>query len=306
MEFLHLLRDISSPILDKIFLAITFLGDETFFIIIGLLVFWCIDKYEGYYVLSVGFIGTLINQFLKILCRVPRPWVRDPSLIPAKGAVSGAGGFSFPSGHTQSSVGSFGSVAVFAKKRWVKIAAIILCIIIPFSRMYLGVHTPADVLVSLFIALLLIFALRPVIIKAKQKPLYMWLLIAFMAALSFAFLVYMEFFAPPSLDTYNYSHAYENAYTLTGCVLAFAVVYFVDSRYTHFETKAPLLGQALKLLLGVAVVFAIKEGLKAPLAAVIPHEGLARLIRYFLLVVAAGAVWPATFPYFSRLKKPSK
>ena len=45
MEVLHFLRDISSPILDKIFLAITFLGDETFFIIIGLLVFWCIDKY---------------------------------------------------------------------------------------------------------------------------------------------------------------------------------------------------------------------------------------------------------------------
>ncbi len=306
MELLHLLRDISTPVLDKIFLAITFLGDETFFIIIGLLVFWCIDKYEGYYVLSVGFIGTLINQFLKILCRVPRPWIKDPTLRPAEGALEGAGGFSFPSGHAQSSIGSFGSVAMFAKNRAVRIIAIVLCVIVPFSRLYLGVHTPQDVLVSACIAIFLIFALRPVIRRGKQDPRYMWGLIALMTVLAFSFLVYMEFFAPPSLDTHNYTHAYENAYTLTGCVLALSVVYFVDSRYTHFDTAAPLLGQVLKLVLGVIVVFAIKEGLRAPLAAIIPHEGLARLVRYFLLVVAAGAVWPATFSYFARLKKPSK
>lgn len=306
MELLHLLRDISSPLLDKLFLAITFLGDETFFIIIGLIVFWCIDKYEGYYVLSVGFIGTMINQFLKILCRVPRPWVKDPTLRPAKGALSGAGGFSFPSGHTQSSVGSFGSIACFAKKKAVRIAAIVLCVIVPFSRLYLGVHTPQDVLVSLIIALLLIFCLRPIIKRSKEKNGYMWALIGFMTALALAFLVYMEFFAPPSLDAHNYSHAYENAYTLTGCVLALWIVYFADSRYTHFETAAPLLGQVLKLLLGIIIVFAIKEGLRAPLAAIIPHEGAARMLRYFLLVTFAGAVWPATFSYFARLKKPSK
>ncbi|MBR3593594.1 MAG: phosphatase PAP2 family protein [Clostridia bacterium] len=306
MEFLHLLRDISTPVLDKLFLAITFLGDETFFIIIGLLVFWCIDKYEGYYVLSVGFIGTIVNQFLKIVCRIPRPWVRDPSLSVAEGAKSGAGGFSFPSGHTQSSVGSFGSIAVFAKNKGIRIAAIVLCVLVPFSRMYLGVHTPADVLVSYAIALLLIFAVRPIVKKGKQNPAYMWGLIGFMAALSVAFLVFMEFFAPESLSGNNYTHAYENAYTLTGCVLGICVVYFVDSKYTHFETAAPFVGQVLKLVLGTAVAFIIKEGLRAPLAAVISHEGAARLVRYFLLVVAAGAVWPTTFGFFSKIKNKNK
>jgi len=303
MEVLHFLRDISSPILDKIFLAITFLGDETFFIIIGLLVFWCIDKYEGYFVLSVGFIGTIINQFLKILFRVPRPWVKDPTLKAASGALEGAGGYSFPSGHTQSSVGTFGSIAAFTKRKAVRIAAIALCVLIPFSRLYLGVHTPQDVLVSLAIAFFLIFALRPIIKRGRENSAYIWGLIAFMAALSFAFLIYMEFFCIPD-GTENYLHAYENSYTLAGCILGFAVIFFADTRYLKFKTAAPLFGQFLKLLFGVLIVFAVKEGLKIPLSYIIPHEGLARLIRYFLLVVAAGAVWPATFGWFSRLKSP--
>ncbi len=306
MEFLYLLRDISTPILDKIFLAITFLGDETFFIVIGLFVFWCVDKYEGYFVLSVGFIGTIINQFLKIICRVPRPWVKDPSFMPAEGAKTGATGFSFPSGHTQSSVGSFGAIAVFAKKRAVRIAAITLCILVPFSRMYLGVHTPADVLVSFAIALALIFSLRPIIKRARTNGAYMWGLIGFMVLLALSYLAYMEFFCKEGLDPINYAHAYENAYTLAGCVFGIVVVYFVDSRYLKFETAAPLLAQVLKLCFGIAVVFAVKEGLKIPLSYIIPHEGAARMVRYFLLVVAAGAVWPATFSWFSGQKPLNK
>ena len=301
MEFLHLLRDISTPVLDKIFLAITFLGDETFFIIIGLFVFWCVDKYEGYFVLSVGFIGTIINQFLKILCRVPRPWIKDPSLSVAEGAKSGAGGFSFPSGHTQSSVGTFGSIAVFAKSRALKIAAIALCVLIPFSRMYLGVHTPQDVIVSLVLAILIIATLRPIIKRGREKNSYMWGLIIFMTALAASFLIYMEFFCPETLDEYNRTHAYENSYTLMGCILGFAAIFFLDTRYLHFSTEAPPIAQSLKLVLGAALVFALKEGLKIPLSFLVPHEGLARLIRYFLMVVAAGGLWPLTFPFFSKL-----
>ena len=78
MSFLYLLEKIRIPILNEFMLAITTLGEETAFLVIALILFWCVDKYLGYYTLSVGFVGVIGNQFLKLLFRIPRPWVIDP------------------------------------------------------------------------------------------------------------------------------------------------------------------------------------------------------------------------------------
>lgn len=163
MSFLYLLESIRCGFSDALFLVITALGEEVAFMAIAIAVFWCFSKKEGYYILSVGFVGTTINQILKLCFRIPRPWVIDPNFTPVEGAVEEATGYSFPSGHTQSSVGTFGSLALFTKHRWLRIVCIVLCVLVPFSRMYLGVHTPLDVFVSVAIALALIFGLRPVI-----------------------------------------------------------------------------------------------------------------------------------------------
>ena len=77
MNFLYLLESIRNPVLDMLMLAVTELGGATLFIALGMLMFWCIDKRQGFYLLTVGIIGTFLSQFLKIACRVPRPWVRD-------------------------------------------------------------------------------------------------------------------------------------------------------------------------------------------------------------------------------------
>ena len=89
-----------TPLGDAFFSLITHLGEETLFIVFGLLIFWCLDKWEGYYLLSVGLSGTVINQFLKLWFRIPRPWVRDPNFTAVESALAQAGGYSFPSGHT--------------------------------------------------------------------------------------------------------------------------------------------------------------------------------------------------------------
>ena len=78
MEFLYLLEKIRLPGLNELMLAVTELGGELPFLVAALIVFWCVDKRQGYYVLSVGFLGTLTNQFMKLWFRIPRPWVLDP------------------------------------------------------------------------------------------------------------------------------------------------------------------------------------------------------------------------------------
>ena len=163
MEFLRLLEGIRLPVLNEFMLAITYLGDEIAFLVAALIVFWCVDKRKGYYILSVGMFGTMANQFMKLWFRVPRPWVLDEKFSILEQAREGAGGYSFPSGHTQSSVGTFGGIAVTTKNKTLRIVCILIAILVPFSRMYVGVHTPLDVLVAAVMAVLLIFVLRPLV-----------------------------------------------------------------------------------------------------------------------------------------------
>ena len=70
MEILHLLEKIRNPVLDALMLMLTELGGEIPVLVSALIFFWCIDKRKAYYIVSVGFLGILANQFLKMLFRV--------------------------------------------------------------------------------------------------------------------------------------------------------------------------------------------------------------------------------------------
>ena len=306
MSFLYLLEDIRNPVLDLLFSLVTLFGEETVFMAVGLIVFWCVSKQKGYYLLSVGFVGTVINQFLKITFRVPRPWVKDPNFTIVESAREAASGYSFPSGHTQTSVGLFGGLALKFKHRAIRIASIALCVLVPLSRMYLGVHTPADVGVSIVIALILIFVLSPIFEKAENSPKVMYSLLFSLTGIMLAYLCFMSFWQFPEEvfhvdNVHNYISAVKNAYTLTGCMLGFLVVYTVDLKWIKFDTKAVWWVQIIKIVGGLALVLAVKELMRAPLEAILPANTWARMLRYFLMVIMAGTLWPMTFKFFAKL-----
>jgi len=224
MALLYLLEGLRNPVLDGFFSVITYLGDEIAFMVAALVVFWCVNKYMGFYVLCTGFIGTMANQFLKMLFRVPRPWVMDPEFTIVESAREAATGWSFPSGHAQSSVGTFGGIARFAKGRWVRGLAIAAAVLVPLSRMYLGVHTPMDVGVSVVIALGLIFVLHPLFRRMEKQPGLLWLVTGVMGVLSVAFLLFAELYPfPADADSANLSHGVENAWTMLGCVAGLSI-----------------------------------------------------------------------------------
>lgn len=304
MDVLYFLDSLRNPVCDAFFSLVTTLGEETVFIIVGILFFWCINKWDGYYLLAVGLLGTVINQFLKLWFRIPRPWVRDPNFAIVEEARAAAKGYSFPSGHTQSAVGTFGALARRQKLPWVRILCIAACVLVPLSRLWLGVHTPADVIASILVALALVFILHPLVRKAQQSKTTMRILMATLVALSAAFVVFVCVYPfPADLDPHNFESGLKSAYKMLGCFCALWLTYEVDEGYTHFDTKAVWWVQIIKVAVGIIPLLLIKSVLKEPLQNLIGDPFIADGVRYFLLTAFAGCVWPMTFRFWNSLHK---
>lgn len=305
MELLYALERIRIPFLDEVMGLITHLGGEMFFMVIAVAVFWCVSKRMGYYLMTVGFFGTIINQFLKIVCCVPRPWVKDPNFTIVESARAEATGYSFPSGHTQNAVATYGGIARYTRRGWVRWLCVALVLVICFSRMYLGVHTLLDVGVSFLITAALVFAVYPLMDEADRRPMILTNLIALMVLCSGAFVGYLYLRGDTGTtaeDTANYLSAMENAWKLLGATLGMLVVNLVDRHYLRFETDAVWWAQLIKLVVGFGLLVAIRSGLKAPLIALFGGNGaIAGAVRYLLVVLFAGCVWPITFWWFGRL-----
>lgn len=300
MEFLKFLESIRTPVLNRFFSLITHLGGEISLIALALLIFWCVGKAQGLYLMTVGCVGTILNQFLKITFRIPRPWVRDPSFTIVESARADAGGYSFPSGHTQNAFGIFGTIATMVRKRSLRFLLWLLAVLIAFSRMYLGVHTPMDVGVSVVLALFLIFAVQPLFRNFDQRPQRgLWILLA-LSGLNILYLLYAAFWHfPADADQALLSGGVKNAANLTGALLGMTLGYWIELKFIGFSPKAPLPGQILKCLLGIGIILILKEGLKPILGYSLP----ARALRYGILTLFASAVWPLTFPLFQKIGK---
>ena len=306
MEFLKMLAEWRNPFLDGLMSVITMLGEESLFIAVALAIFWCVDKKRGYYLLFIGFVGTVVNQFLKMLFRIPRPWVKDPTFQIVESAREQATGYSFPSGHTSTATTLYGGLAVAAKKWFLRVIGIVLVILVAFSRMYLGVHTPLDVLVSLGIGTVLALVFYPVIRWAYDRPHVMFVLVISVSVLSFANLIFLHAFPfPADVDTANLNHALETAWKLMGLSIAMCFVYPIDTYFVKFDTRAVWWAQIIKLVVGFGLVMAIRFLLKQPLNTLL-GENVGGAVRYFLMVIAAGCVIPIFFRFLPRRKEPEE
>jgi len=132
----------ASPQLDAVFAAFTFLGDEEFFLIALPLIYWSIDRAVGVRLMVVFLLSGLVNQVAKHLAVQPRPYQYDSRVV----QIVGEDGFGIPSGHTQSAVVVWGVLGSVVRKKWFWVLAGVLMVLIPVSRVYLGVHFPTDVL----------------------------------------------------------------------------------------------------------------------------------------------------------------
>jgi undecaprenyl-diphosphatase len=173
--------------------------------------------------------------------------------------------------------------------------------------MYLGVHTPMDVCVSLLVALALVLILYPVFSSEERFNKLMPIVVGVSVLLTLSFFIYVNLLPTEGLDPHNLESGLKNGATLLGCMLGLLVVYPIDRFIIKFETGGNWYSQVIKLVLGLGGVLAIKEGTRWLLELVVGlftdnPVYIARCIRYLLIVVFAGVVWPLTFKFFANLK----
>ncbi len=184
IEYLLILqnvRELTNGIFDNFFIFLTSFGEINIPVMSICLIYWCINKKYGKYILWSLCFGYFISQIVKIWACIYRPWILNPKVTPVETAMKMAGGYSFPSSHTQTAVCVWGGFAVcFKNSKFLKFSMIFLIILVAFSRNYLGVHTPQDVIFSLISGIFILFAVKKIIIwieKEKNRDIYLYFII---------------------------------------------------------------------------------------------------------------------------------
>ncbi|MEC9488485.1 MAG: phosphatase PAP2 family protein [Halanaerobium sp.] len=238
MQVILFLQNFSSPILDRLFQFITMLGEDYFFILLAAFIFWCRDKKFGYLLGFAYLTNGLVNIFLKEAFQIARPIGREGvrSL-----RLSSAGGYSFPSGHTQSASAIAASFALRYRNNRVYFTVIPLAILVGVSRMYLGVHWPTDVLAGLIIGFLWVYIANKIFNYVDMTENYF---IFLAVIIPMAVIMYL-------FPTYT---CFKAAGSATGIIMG----YIIESRYIDFRPEARTWQQPIKYIFGIAVLILIK------------------------------------------------
>ena len=291
MEILSMLEEIRNPVLNAVCTLFTALGSEIILIVVLCFLYWCYNKKFAY---RLGFVYSLSGvcvQVLKIVFQVPRPWLRDTSLTPVESAVNGATGYSFPSGHTQNATAMYGTIAYFTKKKWAQILMLLLIFCVGFSRMYLGVHTPADVAAGFIITIIFVAVInyvmdKKIIYRFKQITVFFVLMLIPVLMVAYGLkLVYSG-----SVDIDNAADYFKAAGAAAGVIIG----WYLETTGLNFdERKGSMAVQIAKYVVGLIIVLAIKEGLKI----IIGTSLAADFARYGIIVFWVIYLYPLIFSH---------
>ena len=296
MDMLRAIAGVRTPFLNGVMSGATALGEEMAFMLIGMILLWCVDKKFGYRFLFAYAAGSFLNQLLKAIFMIPRPWNVDPDFKIVEAAREGASGWSFPSGHTQAAVLMYGGLARRIRKGWAYILAAALILLCGFSRMYLGVHTLLDVGVSLITGVLVLWLCEALFNRIGDGAGAYAAASGIVAALFLGLIIYILV----SADGAPEASQLKDAAVLFGTAFGLFAGSVVERAFVKFDTRAVWWVQIIKVVLGLIILLALRMALK-PLLGLISGSPLMDSARYFVMSFVAIAVYPRLFKYLARL-----
>ncbi|MDY6833604.1 MAG: phosphatase PAP2 family protein [Chloroflexota bacterium] len=233
-----------SPTLDLLFKALTFIGGEGFFLLLLPLVYWCLDRVCGVRLAVLFLLSGYINVVAKAIADQPRPFEYDHRVRQLVGAHGGG----FPSGHTQNTVVIWGYLASVLHKKWFWIVALLLMVLVPLSRVYLGVHFPSDLLGGYLIGamfLLLFMILEPKVESWLSERGMNWQLGLAVIGPLVLMLTFLT----------------EQGITASAVLMGMGIGFVLERRWIGFTSGGIWQKRVIRFLLGIMILLVLWEGL---------------------------------------------
>lgn len=241
MEYLLWLQTIRTDFLDSVLASVTDLVVSPLIYVIIAIVYWCFNKKAALFLAMNVSIGTMVNQTLKNIFCVYRPWIKNPAIIPVESALENATGYSFPSGHSQIGSSVFLTIAFLnKKKKWLVAICIFMTLLVMFTRNYLGVHTPADVITGMLVAIAVIFINKKLLTWVDGGKNRDMLVAASGIILSVILLLYLAVKPYPvdlSADgslLVDPEKMIEDCFVAAGCMFGFFAGWILERRLVNF------------------------------------------------------------------------
>ena len=261
---LQAFRNGGGAFLTEFLSKMTFLGELNTVLVIMAVLYWGVSKELGTYLL-MGWSGNrLANGVLKVSVCAYRPWIRDARIIPYGNSITTATGYSFPSGHTMNASSVFGG-GIMRKDMPTALRVIlgVIVVLVAFSRLYLGVHTPQDVLVGIVTGMT-VMGLTVLLMRwVDAHPDRDWVVVCAGIGLAVAVAVYAavkpyprDFDAEGKLIVDGAKMA-NDTFKGVGWCTAFLVGWVLERRFVGFTTDIPLAAKLTRIagcLLGFYIV----------------------------------------------------
>ena len=288
LAFLLWLQEFRTPFLDTFFAAMTALGDKEFYLLIMPLIYWCLHKPFGREMAYLLVFTSYINTFLKTFFKLPRPPIEIHII------EQGVYGYGLPSGHAMYPMSLWGYTAWRwrHKASWLIPALGLFIGLIAFSRLYLGVHYPADTVTGLLLGLLVILVwlkLFPAVTQWVNKTSERTLLLIGIG------LPLLLFFLHPS-DYLGYPA--EDSATIMGIAIGMNIGFLYEAKYVNFTVTGSLVQRILRYFVGIIAVILVWGGLRVLFGLVEGNHVLdmaLRLSRYAVTGLVISWFVPALF-----------
>ena len=257
-------REGAGGILTEFLQKMTFLGELTTALVVMAIVYWGVNKELGEFLL-MGWSGNrLVNGVLKVTVCAYRPWIRDARIIPYGNAMTTATGYSFPSGHTMNAATIFGGVCVRRDMpKALRVTAAITVALIAFSRIFLGVHTPQDVLVGAAAGILVMWLIWRMMQWIGLNPGKDKLVVVIGMVLAAAVAVYAgaksypaDYDAQGKLLVDGAKMA-NDTFKGVGWCAGFLIGWLLERRYVNFSTDVPLSRKLTRVMIGLISYYAV-------------------------------------------------
>ena len=257
-------RENTDTFLTGFFLKMSYIGEMTIVLAIIAEIYWCVSKNFGNYLLMGWSSNRIVNGLLKVSVCAYRPWIRDARIIPDGEAMGAATGYSFPSGHSMNAASLYGGGAIRKDlPRILRFLLFLIAVLIAFSRNYLGVHTPQDVLVGLAAGLLVMWLTGKLIRWVETHPekdipvMCIGIAIAVAVAVFAAVKSYPEDRDAAGKLLVDGQKMANDTFKAVGWSIGFLAGWVLERRFVGFSTDVPMVTRVTRFVTGLIGFYAV-------------------------------------------------